>query len=127
MIKNKFLFSKICILILSLFLFSKPVLTIEMHFEGYVNGNYYVNNLNKNQQVIYLMGVYDGFSSASGFFPNESADTIISLRDCLSAKIEDSIQLHAIINKFLMDNPSMWKQPMNLIVWNKLSNLCKTS
>ena len=45
MIKNKLLFSKIFIFILSLFLFSKPVLTIEIHFEGYVNGNYYVNNL----------------------------------------------------------------------------------
>ena len=125
---------KIFIISTSIFLFSGFVNSNEVIFGGVVNGNYFVNELNKAEQEIYVMGVLDGFYTADVFNPlaeGISSDVrpkiLFKLHKCISSQIEDSLQLLAIVNKFVNENPSLWKQPMNLIVWQVVSDLCNLS
>jgi hypothetical protein len=84
---------------------------------GFYTGNDYLK-LGENSRRTYVTGIIDGFHLAFG----ESPKSLKWITNCTKGK--DNFQITAIVDKFLSENPQRWPEPMNVLVYDSLVNIC---
>ncbi len=84
---------------------------------GFYTGNDYLQ-LGENSRRTYVTGIIDGFHLAFG----ESPKSLKWITNCTRGK--DNFQITAIVDKFLSENPQRWHEPMNVLVYDSLVNIC---
>jgi Ssp1 endopeptidase immunity protein Rap1a len=86
---------------------------------GFLTGNQY-RALSDDDQHIYAMGVVDGMF-LSPFFGASKSKTLW-IESCLT-RMEDD-QVVAIFHKYLEENPTRWRQSMNVLAYAALKKAC---
>ena len=56
--------------------------------------------------------------------PDEALSDISELKKCLVDKIENNKQLLAIIEKYLKNNPERWSDPMGVLFFVSIEDIC---
>jgi hypothetical protein len=90
--------------------------------QGFFTGNNY-EQLSQIEKVRYVTGVFDGLLS-SPLMAKDSLPRAENLQRCeLAAHITD-IQIKAIVDKFLADNPERWGEDMGSLVFGAMLQAC---
>ena len=96
-------------------------------YEGYLSGNDYLK-LTNIEKSNYLIGVADGLLSSRLYLnigtSDEALSDISELKKCLMDKIENNKQLRAIVEKYLTNNPERWSEPMGVLFFVSIKNIC---
>ena len=96
-------------------------------YDGYLSGNDYLE-LTNIEKLSYLIGVADGLLSSRLYLnigtPDEALSDISELKKCLVDKIESNKQLLAIIEKYLKNNPERWSDPMGVLFFVSIKDIC---
>ena len=94
---------------------------------GYLSGNDYLKKT-FTERTNYLSGVADGLLSSRLYLnigiSDEALSNISELKNCLTNKIENSEQLRAIVEKYLTNNPEKWSDPMSVIFFVSIHDIC---
>ena len=95
----------------------------------FLSGNDYIL-MERLEQERYLMGVIDGFMAADLLSVGSNIDDhtiraskIIKLEKCRSI-ITTSLQLHAIVEKYMSNYPENWSMKMPTLVLNCIQKIC---
>lgn len=86
---------------------------------GFYDGNAYLR-LGQAQKVAYISGVLDGIYMAP--ILDAKNTRIEGLHRCIDGMT--NIQICAIVNKFLQENPARWHEPMNNLVYLAIIKAC---
>jgi hypothetical protein len=84
---------------------------------GFYAGNDYLK-LGENSRRTYVTGIIDGLHLAFG----ESPKSLKWITNCTRGK--NNFQVTAIVDKFLLESPQRWNEPMNVLVYASLEKIC---
>lgn len=76
--------------------------------------------MNDADRMLYVAGLIDGFSASVLFGASDQA--VAPLNSC--TKDMDSMQVSAIITKYVKDHPENWHYPLNIEAYNALNKAC---
>lgn len=87
------------------------------------------NGLSDPYRKGFVHGVMDGWLEAAMLDPSNgmSGKSNTLLVTCFMPKGMTYAQVYAIIDKHLKDNPEIWNQPLQTIIFNKIASLCPRS
>jgi hypothetical protein len=88
---------------------------------GFVTGNEY-RQKSETSRYGYLQGLFDGYMFAP-FIAGSNHTTAVRLHDCASQMTP--IQLSAIVDKFMNENPERWGEEMNLLAYSAIFLACQ--
>ena len=88
-------------------------------YSGFLSGAEFLN-MNNAEKNSYACGLIDGVLASSLFGAN--AKKIEKLNSCVLGM--SNIQIAAIIEKYLEDNPEIWHKPLNLSTYRAFSEFC---
>ncbi|MGV8960295.1 MAG: Rap1a/Tai family immunity protein [Stenotrophomonas sp.] len=88
-------------------------------YDGYLKGEAYVTQ-SPSTRSAYVMGVVDGLLS-SGFY-GASKEEVQKVHACTSEM--SSEVLRDVVDKYLLANKDVWRDPMNVLVSNALVGAC---
>ncbi|AEO42746.1 MULTISPECIES: Rap1a/Tai family immunity protein [Xanthomonas] len=88
-------------------------------YDGYLRGETYVTQSPATRSA-YVMGVVDGLLS-SGFY-GASKEEVQKVHACTSEMSSEA--LRDVVDKYLLTNKDIWKDPMNVLVSNALVGAC---
>ena len=105
--------------IILFFLFANVSLAVKL---GYITGNKY-QELSEADQTTWVVGVLDGII-AEDTFKRKSGDASIPwLSNCYDSGYE-LIQIKAIFEKYLKENPESWTAPAAFILRQQIYSSC---
>ena len=87
---------------------------------GYLTGNRF-RELTRIEKMYYVMGRHDAMCAASMFGAPDSF--VIEVVSCM--KDMDSLQLAAIVEKYLDDHPEKWHLGMNTLIFPAFRDVCE--
>lgn len=115
--------SKVAVTVLVLLCFVGTGITAKdgvMVYSGVYDGNFYLQQ-DEPSKLQYITGVYDGIQLAPLFGAPE--DNMGWVYKCCVGMT--NLQLKAIVERFMKDNPQRWHDQMNILVYSALIDACK--
>ena len=88
--------------------------------EGFLTGNSF-RQISYTEKCGYAMGFVDGVLMSPAF--QASRNELEWFERCVT-RMKD-VQVVAILEKFLNENPARWHEPMNVLAWVAMKEACK--